>query len=111
MKNFILLTLLSSFALVSCGLNFGDVNDCNEICDTLMASDDANDTAFANNGDCVSLCATCSNPSESTGTLAVCICNYYDSYLESAGLDWDDLGLKNKGQCVKAVKDVFDTDL
>jgi len=107
MKNliFLMAALCLMFAVNSCTEALPEnPQDCNDWCSALEATDDAGNTLFASHGDCVSLCATCANPSESAGNQAVCVCNWYESYLEALGLDWDDLGIKNKGQCIKAVK-------
>ena len=81
----------------SCGEN-EDHTECAEICEAYEEG------PFSNVGDCVSLCATCFNPSESTGNLAVCYCNYVEAILNAEALDWDEFGVKNKGQCIKLVK-------
>jgi len=73
----------------------------------------------------MSLCQTCTNPSESPAVQANCFCNYIEVLLDSEGLKWKDLNnedditnedgviiifgsdteIKNHGQCVKALKE------
>lgn len=91
------LLLCACLFMFSCG-EVEDHQDCSEICDMWETG------PFANKGDCVSLCTTCFNPSESNGNIAVCICNYVEAIIEADGGDWDDYDLKNKGQCVKMFK-------
>lgn len=67
--------------------------DCSDWCDDTNFD-------FPNDGDCMSLCTTCNNPSESAGSTAVCICNWYQQ--QSDG-DWDQTPFKNKGQCIKEI--------
>ena len=67
-------------------------SNCNEFCDVFGGF-------FDSHGDCISLCATCANPGQGGGVEAVCICNILD---ELFGLE--NIGIKNFGQCVKAVK-------
>lgn len=110
MKNLFFFSFLIVFStlLSSCnGENFDDFlednTECSDFCDNAEFS-----PLFQNNGDCMSLCNTCNNPSNSNATTAVCVCNWYESYLGLLGLDWGDLGeesgFKNKGQCVKTIK-------
>ena len=110
MKKYIFLFLATGLFFSSCELPFGDVNECSQLCDDFMATDEANNTAFSSHGDCVSMCATCSNPSESAGKQAVCICNIYEAVLVAEGADWDDLGVKNKGECIKIIKGAINGD-
>ena len=103
MKNLLLILPLFCLAFVSCSdLDFGDANECNDICENASESG-----VFSNNGDCVSFCATCSNPSESAATQAICWCEYIEILIETQGGSWEDSGLKNKGQCIKAVKNIL----
>ena len=90
------LLLCVSFFVTSCGED-GENSECSDVCEMYETG------PFVNMGDCVSLCATCFNPSESSGNLAVCYCNYIEAILIETGDDWEDTGIKNKGQCVKFV--------
>jgi len=93
----ILLLMLFAITFSSCGEEENN-NECSDLCEAYEEG------PFDNMGDCVSLCATCFNPSESTGNMAVCFCNYIEAILIDTGEDWDDIGIKNKGQCIKFVK-------
>jgi hypothetical protein len=69
--------------------------DCKELC----ASEELGEF-FSNKGQCMSFCKVCTNPSQSTGNTAVCICKLVDAGV----IEDDELQDKNFGQCVKTVK-------
>ncbi len=102
MKNLYFLTLLClsiSFFNMSCTEayqeDFLDSHlDCDEWCSNTNFE-------FMNEGDCMSLCTTCNNPSDSEGSSAVCVCNWYEQQYDG---NWDATPYKNKGQCVKGIK-------
>ncbi len=97
---FFVIFVLFAFAIVSCEEIEGENTECNEICADI-------EEAFGSHGDCMSLCNTCLNPSESTGNTAVCICNYIEVIIEAEGSSWEEFtggDVKNFGQCVKLVK-------
>ena len=58
---------------------------------------------FSSQGVCISACNTCTNPSSSAGSVAVCICHQLD---DSPGA-FEFYGLNNFGECVNFVKDLF----
>jgi hypothetical protein len=97
MKELTLLIILLFLGFTSCTES---PSACNDLCDSF--SDEEFEDLFANHGDCVSLCATCSDVSESDNKLAVCVCNFIETVLIPDDGDWEDVGFKNKGQCVKA---------
>ena len=80
MRSNYLFLLLFAVAMMtfSCGEDI-DNSECADICETYEEG------PFSSVGDCVSLCATCFNPSESTGNLAVCYCNYVEAVLNAGG--------------------------
>ena len=107
MRVSILLLMPFFLMLTSCE---GEVSsDCSQLCDELYESEGL-ELIFNNHGDCRSLCATCNNPSVSEGNTAVCICNFYDAFLNGKGMDWKDVGIKNKGECIKRAKAIFFDD-
>lgn len=93
--------LLTTLIISSCEREI-EHNECSDLCKAY------DETPFSSHGDCVSLCTTCFNPSESKSKMSVCICNYVEARLELADQEWEDFGVKNKGQCIKLVKLNFD---
>ncbi len=69
--------------------------ECKEICSYF-------ENFGLSHGDCMSTCATCTNPGKGKGVNAVCICNIID---DGAGVK--EFGFKNFGHCVKAFKKEF----
>ena len=96
----IFLTLFSFLAISCIG---DDPSVCTDFCDELAGSEEFGEV-FKNYGDCVSLCTTCTKVEEDDNKLAVCYCNYIEAILNAEGADWEDFGVKNKGQCIKLVK-------
>ncbi len=109
MRHLIMLLFACSFLMVSC---FGeDPSECNDACEVFKDIDDATgQTLFSNYGDCVSLCATCADFQDApAGKRANCFCEGLETFVSAVTGDqvsgWELLGVKNKGQCIKLVKD------
>lgn len=74
-----------------------NATSCQADCDVLVEVG-----LFADQGSCRSACSTCTNPSSSVGSFAVCNCKLTDAIvgLEAAGYN-------NMGDCVNTIKNLI----
>ena len=102
MKKVILSSLMAMFmfvgltSMMSADPSESNQSQCQLDCANLTSPNSG--IVFMTQGQCMSACQSCTNPSNSNGNFAVCQCNLLDALY---GLESFDV---NFGQCVKIIK-------